>query len=322
MNKSVALLLLIFILGCSRTQRYTKHLYFTMGTVLEVTIPEQQSQFADSIYSIFHHLDFLFHPTNPSSDVSKINRNSGTWVRVSKETADCIKKSLELSQLTNGEFDITIGKLVGLWHFEEEGKYIVPQKDSIEKYRKLVNYRKVKVKGDSVFIGRGQRITLSGIAKGYALDIVKKHLAKWGISSCIINAGGDMLVLGTKGGSPWRIGIQSPWGDGYFKIIEVKDRFVATSGNYVRYIKKQDTLFTHIFNPMTGEPLEYKKLSVTIIAQSGYLADGLATALSAIGEKKAVELADSLGVGLIAVYDNDTVVNSIALQYVKSSGQN
>ncbi len=288
-----------------------------MGTVLEITLPENESQYADSIYTIFKRLDYLFHPTNPSSDVSRINKNSGRWVHVAKETADCIKKSLIVSRLTDGDFDITIGKLIQLWHFEQEGKYTIPPEDSINKYRVFVDYRKVKVDGDSVFIGKGQSITLSGIAKGYALDLVREHLSKWGIKSCIINAGGDMLILGEKNGNKWRIGIQSPWENGYLKVLDIKNKFVATSGNYVRYIKKQDTLFTHIFNPLTGQPLEYKKLSVTVIADSGYLADGLATALSVLGKDRAIKLADSLNVGLVAVYDEDTVINSLASLYVE-----
>ncbi len=319
MRKKLFLLIpLLFYAGCKKTPKYTKDLYFTMGTTLVVTMPKTQHQYADSIYAIFQRIDSLFHPTRPTSDVAKINSNSGKWVKVAHETADCIKKSLKISALTDGEFDITVGKLVSLWHFEQEGKYRIPPKDSIKKYRSFVDYRKVKVKGDSVFVAKGQRITLSGIAKGYALDLAKTYLEQKGVSSCIINAGGDMLALGKKGSSPWRIGIQSPWEKSYFKVLDVENKFVATSGNYVRFIKEKDTLFTHIFNPLTGEPLEYKKLSVTIIADSGYIADAFATALSVLGKDASLKMSKDLHVGLIAIYDSDTVINPIAMPYVEN----
>ncbi len=320
MKKILLLSLLIAIFqGCKKNKKYVKHLYLTMGTVLVVTIPENESQYADSIYQIFKRLDHLFHPNRPSSDVSRINQNSGRWVHVAKETADCIKKALVVSRLTHGAFDITIGKLVQLWHFEQEGKYAIPPKDSIQKYKKYVDYRKIKVDGDSVFIEKGQSITLSGIAKGYALDLVKDYLKKHKVSSCLVNAGGDLLILGKRNGKKWRIGIQSPWENSYIKIIDVKDKFVATSGNYTRYLRKNDSIFAHIFNPLTGEPLKYRKLSITVIADSGYLADGLATAISVLGKKEAKDLADSLKVGLIAVFDTDTVINSVASFYVEPS---
>ncbi len=287
-----------------------------MGTTLEVIIPLRYTIYADSVYSIFRKLDSLFHPTAPYSDVSRINKHSGEWVHVANETADCIRKSLILSELTDGEFDITVGTVVDLWHFEEEGHYKRPSQDTIKKYRKLVNYRLIRVDGDSVFIKRGQKITLSGIAKGYALDLVKRFLKERGVNSAIVNAGGDMLVLGKKGNELWRVGIQSPWEKGVFMTLGVSDRFVATSGNYVRYVKKGDTTFTHIFNPKTGMPLEYKKLSVTVIADSGYIADGLATALSVLGRKRSFEIADRLKVGLIGMYDGDTVINEVARKYI------
>ena len=287
-----------------------------MGTTLEVTLPSSDVSYADSVFAIFMRLDSLFHPTKPISDVSRINTHSGSWVHVAKETADCIKKSLILSELTEGEFDITVGRMVDLWHFEEEGHYRRPLQDTIKKYKKLVNYRLVKVEGDSVFIAKGQKITLSGIAKGYALDLAKRYLVSKGINSAIINAGGDMFVLGRKGKDMWRVGIQSPWEKGAFMALEVENKFVATSGNYVRYVKEGDTTFTHIFNPKTGMPLEYNKLSVTVIADSGYIADGLATAFSVLGKKESFNIADKLNVGLIGIYDRDTVINNIARRYI------
>ena len=288
-----------------------------MGTVLEVTLPSSKLQYADSVYAIFNKLDSLFHPTKKTSDVFRINENAGRWTKVAKETADCVKKSLILSEETKGAFDITVGKMVNLWHFEEEGKYTKPPQDTIEKYKLFVDYRRVKAEGDSVFIGKGQEITLSGIAKGYALDLVRGYLLKKGITSGIVNAGGDMLILGKKHKKAWMIGIQKPWDKGVFMVLDVKDKFVATSGNYVRYLKENDTTYTHIFNPKTGIPLEYKKLSVTVISDSGYIADGLATALSVMGKDEGLKLANRLKLGLVGIYDEDTVINYIAKKYIE-----
>lgn len=315
MKRSIFILLFLLFAGCKKSSYITK-LYFTMGTTLEITLPANYITYADSIYSIFERLDSLFHPLDSTSDVNRINAYSGKWVQVAMETAECIRKSNELSKLTNGEFDITIGKIVDLWRFEEEGHFRRPKEDTIKKYQRFVDYRVIKVDGDSVFIGKGQKITLSGIAKGYALDLVKRYLISKRINSAIINAGGDMLIMGKKGRNLWRIGIQSPWKKEVFTILEVKDKFVATSGNYVRYLKRGDTVFSHIFNPKTGEPLRYKRLSVTIISDTGYVADGLATALSVMEREQSFRIANSLGVGFIGIYDNDTIINELAKEYI------
>lgn len=283
----VPLFVLIFSLsGCWREEKYETRTYLVMGTVLNVTLPSKHSYLADSVYRIFSLVDSLMNPIKESSDLFKVNAGNG-FVKVHPLTYECIEKALEVSRVTDGAFDITIGALVHLWHFDEYGKYVFPPVDSIEKYRKLVDFRKVELKDGMVKLGKGQRITLAGIAKGFAIQKSYEYLKGKGVNSGIIDAGGDLYLIGKKGGAKWRVGVRDPHSQGINKILVLEDISCCTSGDYERYVEQNGKRYSHIFSPFTGYPVSNGVRSVTVVYKDATLCDAFATAIFVLGPQGA-----------------------------------
>jgi len=228
------------------------------------------------------------------SEISKINNNAANqWVRVSKDTFKVIEKALEYARLTNGRFDPTIGPLVELWGIGTSEARI-PSAGEIEKTKKLVNYKNLKLNKEDnsiKFEKENMKIDLGGIAKGYAADEVRNIVKNAGIGSAYVNLGGNVLVIGGKeDGTPWKIGIQDPREarGSVMASLEIRDKTVVTSGNYERYFRKDGVLYHHILNPETGKPSRNELLSVSIISKDSFEADVLSTSAFILGRKRSI----------------------------------
>ncbi len=278
-----------------------------MGTVLNVTLPDTSVNLADSVYQIFKVIDSLMNPIKETSDLHRINEFKSAVVH--PYTADCIRKALYVSEITGGAFDITVGSLVHLWHFDEYGKYVLPPVDSIEKYRKYVDFRKIVIKEDGVEIGKNQRITLAGIAKGYAIDLAVECLKSKGITSAIIDAGGDLYLLGKKGGKNyWQVGIRDPHSKGVNRVILLKDVACCTSGDYERFVEQNGKRYSHIFSPFDGYPVSNGVRSVTVIFDNATLCDAFATAIFVLGPEEAKLLREKVkGLEYYIIMDDTTI---------------
>ncbi|MDI6851399.1 MAG: FAD:protein FMN transferase [bacterium] len=309
MKKRILPIFILIGISCSpEKSNYVTKTYIVMGTVLNVTLPQDYAFFSDSVYYIFRLVDSLMNPVKPYSDIYKVNSNSGKFVSVHPYTADCIKKALLVSDLTDGAFDITVGSLVHLWHFDEQGKYKFPPEDSIEKYRKFINFEEVIVSDNAVKIGKNQRITVAGIAKGYAIDLSAQYLKTRGVNSAIIDAGGDLYLLGSKGRRPWKVGIRDPHNRGINRIIALSDLACCTSGDYERYVEQNGTRYSHIFSPFTGYPVSNGVRSVTVIYGDATLCDAFATAIFVLGPDEAKSLRKKIeGLEYYIVTDDTTL---------------
>lgn len=234
-------------------------------------------------------LDEMLSISSDKGDIYKVNQSKSQ--NVSEETAALIERSLEVSEMTEGAFDITILPLMQEWGFTDEN-YKVPDEDTLETVRTGVDYRNVNVSGTEVSLDSTTSIDLGGIAKGYTsakiIDIMKDH----GVSSAIVSLGGNVQSLGTKpDGSLWRVALQDPENpDGYFGVLESRDQAIITSGGYERYFEKGGKTWHHILDPTTGYPADSGILSSTIISADGTLADGLSTALYVMGLDRAEAL--------------------------------
>jgi len=223
-----------------------------------------------------------------------------------------LEESVLLSELTKGSFDITIYPLWKIWKFEGESVEM-PDEEEIEKELQLVNYKNIIIENGKIkFIKRGIGIDLGGIAKGYAVDAAIKVLKDKNINSAIVNAGGDMYVLGRKQGKPWRIGIRHPRREGeILGTIKVEDKAIVTSGDYERFFFSGGKKYHHIINPKTGYPADECQ-SVTIVAKEATFADGLATGIFVLGPEEGMALIESLeGVeGVIVNKEGEVSVSS------------
>jgi thiamine biosynthesis lipoprotein len=292
-----------------------------MGTVIEITLMvddgEQANKAALQAFQEVKRIEQLMSPKIESGDVFRINQSSGKeWVKVSKETLEVIKKAREISELTEGGFDITVGPLTELWRKAREKK-IPPSAEEVKEKLGLVNFKNIEVdKGGKVFLKKkGMAIDLGGIAKGYAVDRAFDVLRSLGHKNLIVNAGGDLRVGGRKNNEPWSIGIQNPReSKKILAKISVSNMAVATSGDYEKFFIYQGKRYHHIFNPKDGYPTEECQ-SVTIVCKNTMTADALATAVFVLGPEKGYALCQKLnGVQCLIVDREGKIILSPSLK--------
>ena len=279
------ILIFAFICGCqNQHQQLYRNNRVMMGTFIEVISPKKEA--AGIVFSEIKRLEDLLSKYNPESEVSRLNKVGN--LKVGPDTFYIIKKSKEFWQLSHGAFDITVGPLIDLWGFTDK-KYNVPAESQIKDVLNLVGSEKIILHDhDNVieFNVPGMSIDLGAIAKGYALDSAVGKLKKKGITSCLINAGGQVYCLGDKFGKPWKIAINNPRGKGFVGDLELKNQSVSTTGDYEQYFIKSNKRYTHIINPRTGYPVDNGIVSVTVIAPSGLTADALSTTIFVLGKEK------------------------------------
>ncbi len=244
--------------------------------------------------------------TIETSDIAKINAAGGKPVTVSDETIEVIKKGIEYGDKSGGAFDITIGKATDLWGFREAeagedsqsgmvGK--VPDAAELAETMKHVDYKKIKIEGNTVKLEDPEmELDLGGIAKGYIADKVTEFLCENGVTSGVVDLGGDIVVIGGKTETlvnpegearEFKVGIKDPLSESgdIIGTVPAKDKTIVTSGTYERYFEEDGKKYHHILDSKTGYPADTNILSVTIIAGKGCSADcdALSTSCLALG---------------------------------------
>ena len=251
-------------------------------------------------------LESLLSEWRDDSDIGKVNKANGEWVTVGPEALEVIQKSIIASKLSDGTFDITFQIMGDLWKFGDarDEKPKVPNKNDVQKKKKLVDYRKIEFEGNKVRLGKGQRIGLGGIAKGYIVDKVARVLRDGGLATFLVQAGGDLYGSGRKpDGSPWVSGIQDPRGGSgrFFGVLELEDHAFSTAGDYARAYVVDGKRYHHIIDPRTGYPATLCR-SVTIWAPDALTADTVDDAVFILGPEKGLALVESLdSVGAVIV---------------------
>jgi len=284
----------------SHSANIFKYHQVAMGTGVEITLmgesEESAKKAALQAFQEIKRIEHLMSPWIESSDVSQMNRSAGKeGVRVSPETIEVIKKAQEVSKLSEGGFDITVGPLIQLWRKARE-RDLPPEMEQVKEILNLVNFRNLKIHygGRVLLKKKGMAIDLGGIAKGYAVDRAFELLKGLGYRNLVVNAGGDLRVGGSKPDGPWSIGIQHPRDpEKILARISLSDTAVATSGDYEKFFIHQDKRYHHILNPRSGFPAEGCQ-SVTVLHKEGTTADALATAIFVLGSEKGYALCQRL----------------------------
>lgn len=284
----------------SQSSNLFKYQQVAMGTIIEITLIGDDEEAANKAvlqaFQEIKRIETLMSPWLDSSDVTRINRSAGkAWLKVSPETMEVIKKAQEISELSEGGFDITIGPLTELWR-EARKKKIPPSIEEVKEKLGLVNFKNIETdqKGKVFLKKKGMAIDLGGIAKGYAVDRAFELLKSLEYRNLIINAGGDLRVGGLKNNQPWSIGIQNPReSQKLLARISVSDMAVVTSGDYERFFNYEGKRYHHIFNPKDGFPTDDCQ-SVTVLCKEGMIADALATAVFVLGPEKGYSLCRKL----------------------------
>ncbi|MCM8797537.1 MAG: FAD:protein FMN transferase [Candidatus Omnitrophica bacterium] len=285
---AICCLLNTVFFGCQKHPLY-KETKILMGTFVEVISPYREA--ADIVFKEMRRVEDLLSRYKENSEVSRLNKDGK--LKVSPETFYVIKKTKEFFYQSAGAFDITSAPLADLWGFSAKD-FRIPQEEDIQKVLPLIGSDKI-ILHESEFVVEfktpGTKIDLGAVGKGFALDCSVKKLKERRIQSCLINAGGQVYALGTRYGSPWKIGIVDPRKRGLRDILKLSNKSVSTSGDYEQYFLKDGKRYAHIFNPKTGRPADSKVVSVTVIADDGLTADALSTAIFVLGKRKGEELA-------------------------------
>ena len=225
--------------------------------------------------------------TNAQSELYRLNHDGGGTV--STETAALLDTALSMCRLTGGVFDISIYPVVRAWGFTT-GDYRVPSFDETAALLENVDYTRIGVRGEEVTLPDGMEIDLGGVAKGYAGREAAHYLREHGVTSALLNLGGNVQTIGSKpDGSAWRVAIRDPLNEAdYAGVAEVRDKAAVTSGGYERCFTADDgETYWHIMDPATGRPARSGILSATVIAEDGALCDALSTALFVMGAEQA-----------------------------------
>ena len=234
------------------------------------------------------------------SELTKVNENAyKKEVKISKDLYFVIEKALYYSELTEGAFDLSIGKLIDLWGIGTDNEKI-PQEEEINLLKGKKNYKNIvlnKEESTIRFLNEDIKLDLGAIAKGYAADEMKKIICdKYKIEKGILNLGGNVMTIGSKNeNEKWKVGITNPLNtEEVLAVVKVQEKTVVTSGNYERYFIKDNVRYHHILNPDTGYPAEEGVISTTIITKNSIDADALSTATYILGKDKGLKLIESI----------------------------
>jgi thiamine biosynthesis lipoprotein len=277
--------------------RYNDFMGFAQGTTYRMVFENSgkfnPQELQGKVEMILHDFDMSLSLYQDSSILSRINRNEKAVP--DSFFLDVFRKSKEISLLTSGAFDVTVGPLVRAWGFgPDEQKDISESK--IDSLLQLVGMEKVELR-DGRILKSDPRIKLdfNAIAQGYSVDVISWYLDRKGIKRYLVEIGGEVRVRGDKGGKMWRIGIDRPVdnnmspGSDLEAVIELRDRSLATSGNYRRFYVEDGIKYSHTIDPKTGYPARNQLLSATILASDCATADGIATACMVMGKEKSIE---------------------------------
>lgn len=270
-----------------RRRRLVRRSVPVMGTIAEFAVVHRDARYAhaaiDAAVGELRRVDRRMTRFSSDSDVGRANlRASASPVEISAETAHVVNEGLRWAESSDGRFDPCLGKAAALWDVGE--RRVPPAVEHVRGFAGRRLYRTVELdrrRGVPVihFLEADAAIDLGGIAKGYGVDLAAEALRSYGIFNALVNVGGDLYALGTsEDGDAWKVGIRSPdRPDRLIETLEVSDRAVATSGDYLQYFRYQGRRYHHMLDPETGEPRISKTRSVTVVADTCMAADAAAT---------------------------------------------
>ena len=310
------MLLAVFAFGCSK-QRTTQKTETIMGTQVSITVvaptAEEGERAVDAAMAEIRRLDAMMSLYKDTSEIAKVNLAAGTVpVKVSSEMIEVVEHAVKISEISGGVFDVTIGPLVVLWQMRlKEGK--APTDEEIAGVRPLVNYRNIVMdkKASTLFLKKKGMILDLGGMKGYIADRVADLMKRRGINNALIALAGDIWALGRReDGNPWRIGVQHPREkDKTLTVLELSDKYICTSGDYERFVIRENKRYHHIIDPRTGRP-STGVISVTLMGKQGALIDPLAKIPFILGPEEGMKIVRRLGAEAIIVDDQGMVTST------------
>jgi thiamine biosynthesis lipoprotein len=265
---------------------------------INVVLPEDKERLqtlAQGIQRELEAVDASMSTWKQDSELSRWNRkpDQTEWTELSPALFEVIQRSIEIAELSDGAFDITIGPVVNLWGFGPDARpETVPPDTVLEEALAGIGYRYLELNAETMALrsAKPQYIDLSGIAKGYGVDVVARYLDREGVQAYLVEIGGEVRVNGRKpDGGAWRLAIEQP-SEGarqVNKIVAMDQHAMATSGDYRNYYESDGVRYSHTIDPSTGKPITNRMASVTVITEDCMTADALATAFTVMGFERA-----------------------------------
>lgn len=303
-----SLLILVLTLtacGPGPTEKKKETTQLLMGTLVTISTwglsAAEDEKAVTAAFREMARVEALLSSHKPESAISRVNASPRGFPRkVDAEVLHVMREAMRFQELSGGAFDPGLRPLVRLWRFSETPPPVAPpSRDEVTAWLQARGGG-VGVEltdGGMVLLNRGVGLDLGGIAKGYAIDRAVSVLREHGVKNAIVNAGGDMRVMGDKGGAPWRIGVQHPRNpDNAIAVVDLSgDIAMVTSGDYERYFVTKERRYHHVLNPGTGYPAESGLMSVSVQASTAMAADALSTAVFVMGPKRGLAFLKQAG---------------------------
>ncbi|MCF6202115.1 MAG: FAD:protein FMN transferase [Methylococcaceae bacterium] len=319
LKRGSVLLFLVFLLIACEQQReskqyplhYSDAIFGTSFTIKASLVPStiKTSELRVQVKQLLDKLNGQMSTYQADSELSIINANqSSEWLTVSTDLYSVLRQANEISKLSQGAFDITIGPLVNLWGFGPDPmSFVVPEKIEIDRQLKKTGYKKLLFDDKTHKIKKltpELYVDLSAIAKGYAVDQVGLLLETKGISNYMVEIGGELRLKGKNiSNEPWRIAVEKPAIEmGIIqKVLPLSDISLATSGDYRNFFESDGVRFSHTIDPRFGMPIKHKLASITILSDTTMKADALATALMVLGAEEGYKMAEQENIAALFI---------------------
>ncbi len=310
-----SLILSVLLFSCSdpnQEQRQLKKISgATMGTFYNISLvgfDGDEQLLKQAVDEELARINGLMSTYDSNSEISQINKSaSGQWLSISEEMVFVMSYALKVFELSGGQYDISVGPLVNLWGFGPSRGDKAPSDEEINQALARIGSDQLELDEANLKLRKKKDLylDLSSLAKGYAVDVISSLLEKkFGVSNSLVDIGGEVKARGLNAsGGPWRIGIETPslTQNQSHTIVHLSNVSVATSGDYRNFYWDNGQRFSHIIDPKTGRPIKHQLASVTVIDESTMKADALATAFLAMGENKALAIANEKGIPVFMI---------------------
>jgi thiamine biosynthesis lipoprotein len=304
--------------SCNRSIKNTiKISGAAQGTSYNITyLAGEHSNYREAFDSIFKSIDLSLSTYVPVSIISRINKNDNS-IEVDDYFSDVFNKSMEVSEKTNGAFDVTVAPIINAYGFGFTKKAKV-NKELIDSLLKFIGYKKVRLEGKKLVKEMPQvMLDFNAIAQGYTVDVLASFLESKHVDNYLVEVGGELRAKGKKlNDSSWTVGLEQPnetQTSSLKAIIQMKDKALATSGNYKKFYIEDGKKYTHIINPFTGYPAKNNLLSTTVIADDCMTADAYATAFMVMGLEQSKDFLakhTNLNLEVFFIYDDHGISKS------------
>jgi len=318
MERFVFALIVLFTSAVSGQKIYKRALSM-LGSPFEITVVANDSISAEKALDMavaeVRRVENLISDWKPDTEISAVNRNAGKQaVKVSNEVFDLVSRSLKISELTEGAFDVSYASMDRIWKFDGS-MTAMPTPEAIQKSVERVGYHNIimDTKNTTIFLkNEGMKIGLGGIGQGYIADNIKALLIANGFHSGIVNVSGDVSAWGTMpDGKPWSVGIVNPMNKNkIFATFPLIDSAVETSGSYEKFVVFDGKRYSHIIDPRTGYPA-MGIVSVSVFSKQTEISDALATSIFVMGKDVGLNLINQLkGIECIIIDDQGKIYSS------------